>query len=310
MTSRQTLGDRIVQRCRDLGNAICLGLDPRPTLLPEEIVQQCRDEAFDPADELAVHAEASARFCEAVLERIGHRVAAIKPQAAFFEVFLDSGFSAFERVCRRAAATGAIVIGDVKRGDIGSTAAAYASAYLTERRGRPLVDAVTVNPYLGSDGVLPFRDAGLESGRGAFLLVKTSNPSSGDLQDRELDDGLTVCDHVADLVRSWNTPIGASGYGPLGAVVGLTWPEHIVRLRERLAGVTLLVPGYGAQGAGADDVQAAFDGDGQGALISASRSLTFPWAKDGSAPTDWRDRITAALEEMIEALDRARSRGS
>ena len=285
-------GDRVIARCSKVGNPICLGLDPRDALIPEGL-------STDPVERMRV-------FSERVIDLAAEKVAAIKPQAAFFEAWRSPGFAVFEHVCRYARDRGLLVIADVKRGDIGSTAAAYAEAYLTPTSDDPpLADAVTINAYLGSDGVRPFLEAGAAHGRGVFVLVKTSNPSSGELQDRDLAEGGTVCEHMASLVTEWNTPRGESGYGPVGAVVGATYPEHLGRLREQLPGSIILLPGYGAQGAGAEDVVAAFDQRGHGALVSASRSLTFPWAKEGHVPVDWEDRIVTAIDRMREDLGRA-----
>lgn len=282
-------GDRTIARCKQVGNPICLGLDPRLSLLPRGL-------SDDPVDAIRI-------FSERIVDIAADRVAAIKPQAAFFEAWRARGFEVFESVCRRARDRGLIVIADVKRGDIGSTAAAYAEAYLTPTADdAPLADAVTVNAYLGSDGVRPFIDAGSAHGRGVFVLVKTSNPSSGELQDRKLDDGRAVCEHMAGLVTEWNTPRGETGYGPVGAVVGATYPDHLAMLRNQLPGSIILLPGYGAQGAGAADVVTAFDENGVGALVSASRSLTFPWTGEGSAPVDWERRIVQAIDAMNDEL--------
>jgi orotidine-5'-phosphate decarboxylase len=223
---------------------------------------------------------------------------------AFFEALRTEGFRAFEAVCVHARSLGIPVIIDGKRGDIGTTAAAYARAYLeATEKGPPLGDALTVNAWLGSDGVLPFLDAARPHGGGIFVLVKTSNPSSCEVQDLECE-GTPLYEHMATLVRSWNTPIGASGYGPVGAVVGATWPDHLVWLRKLLPGSILLLPGYGAQGAGPEDVVGGFDDEGVGALVSASRSLTFPWATDGAAPRDWEGRVLTVVNEMRRDLAR------
>lgn len=287
----RTFGDRVVERCRKVGNPICLGLDPRVELIPEHL-------GPDPVARMDA-------FCERIIDLVSDKVAAVKPQAAFFEAWGARGFSVFEQVCRRATEKGLIVVADVKRGDIGSTAAAYAHAYLSPRdQDRPLAHAVTVNAYLGSDGVKPFIDAGVGSSRGIFVLVKTSNPSSGELQDRKLDDGKTVSEQMASLVRGWNAQLGESGYGSVGAVVGATYPHHLKTLRDQLPGSILLLPGYGAQGAGASDVVPAFDEQGQGALVSASRSLTFPWAKETTVPEHWEERVLAAVDEMHDELAR------
>ncbi len=287
----RTFGDRVVERCRKVGNPICLGLDPRIELMPE-------GGGDDPVSAIQ-------SFCERVIDLVADKVAAIKPQAAFFEAWRARGFEVFEQVCRYASERGLVVVADVKRGDIGSTAAAYAHAYLAAHGDdEPFAHAVTVNAYLGSDGVRPFTDVGALTARGIFVLVKTSNPSSGEIQDRKIDGGLTVCEQMALLVSEWNEPRGETGYGPVGAVVGATYPQHLATLRGHLPGSILLLPGYGAQGASAEDVVPAFDDQGQGALVSASRSLTFPWAKEGAVPANWENRILSAVAEMHDDLAR------
>ncbi|MAG57906.1 MAG: orotidine-5'-phosphate decarboxylase [Planctomycetes bacterium] len=305
-----TFGDRVIARCREVGAPICLGMDPRPSLLPEAIVTAAHDTVADPDDEVLVVSGAFRLFAERVIDLTGDDIAAFKPQAAFFEAYLTAGFAAFESVCRTAMNRGVLVVADVKRGDIGTTAAAYAQAYLGPcGASSPLADAVTVNAYLGSDGVRPFLDVAVPTDRGIFVLVKTSNPSSGELQDIATGTG-TVAERMAGLVNEWNQPHGTSGYGSVGAVVGATYPEHLKHLRAALPGSILLLPGYGAQGAGADDVAAGFDANGNGALVAASRSLTFPWSKEGPAPADWEDRIVEAVAAMKADLARVFAAGA
>jgi len=284
-----TFGDRTIERCRQVGNPICLGLDPRVELTPEGT-------EGDPV--VAIR-----NFCTEIIDLVANKVAAVKPQAAFFEAWGSRGFAAFEEVCRHARERGLLVVADVKRGDIGTTAEAYAKAFLAARGPAcALADAVTVNGFLGSDGVKPFIATGSDQAAGVFILVKTSNPSSGELQDLRLEDGRTVSEHMASLVREWNQPLGDSGYGPVGAVVGATYPGHLASLREQLPGSILLLPGYGAQGAGAEDIAAGFDANGEGALVSASRSLTYPWSKEGEVPVNWQERVLAAVAEMSSDL--------
>jgi orotidine-5'-phosphate decarboxylase len=208
----------------------------------------------------------------------------VKPQSAFFEAHGAEGVHAFTQVCQYARAAGLLVIADVKRGDIGSTARAYADAFI------PLADAVTVNPYLGSDSVEPFLDACRREGAGIFCLVKTSNPGSADVQDVRLADGRTVWQHVATLVDSWGDDlIGERGFSAVGAVVGATFPHEIAEARELLPRSVFLLPGIGAQGAAPADVGAAFAAGRASALISASRSVIY-----ASRESDWRS--AAALE--------------
>jgi orotidine-5'-phosphate decarboxylase len=261
--------DRLSSLCAERG-PICAGVDPRPARLP--------------ADQDAV------RWGADVCALLGSRVAAIKPQLAFFR----DDWAALERLAPQARAGGAVVIGDAKRGDIGSTATAYAQRIL----GDDLCDAVTLNPYLGGDSLQPWIDAAAEHDKGLFVLVKTSNPGSSDLQDLRLEGGETVCERVARLVdRLGQDHLGASGRSRVGAVVGLTAPVDLIRrLRELMPRAFFLLPGYGAQGGDPAALEAAKDAEGGGVLVSASRSLTLPW--EGQAPSDWRERVASALEAM------------
>ena len=198
---------------------------------------------------------------------------------------------------------GLLMVADVKRGDIGSTAEAYASAYLAPSFGRdPMADACTVNPYLGTDGLHPFVAEADRHGTGLFILAKTSNPSSAELQDLTCDER-EIYKHVGGIVAELNAErLGTSGYGPVGAVVGATWPELLVEKRRICPGTFFLLPGYGAQGAGAADVAGAFDDEGLGGLVTASRSISFPWKAGEPAPDDWEARIVAAAERMRDDL--------
>jgi orotidine-5'-phosphate decarboxylase len=283
---------------------VCVGIDPRAHLLPRQVYP-----AGKSVDGLSVQeiARGFVRFSEAVIEEARGIAGVVKPQVAFFEQYLEAGFDAFVQVCRTASDAGLVVIADVKRSDIGSTAEAYAQAYLApQREKRPLADAVTVNPYLGRDGLDPFLKAAKAHGGGLFVLVKTSNPSSSDYQDRDAG-GRALYEIVADDVEAMNrATAGPDGYGIVGAVVGATHPEELARLRERMKSAWLLVPGYGAQGAGAREAVPAFDSDGFGALINASRTLNYPWGEKSPAPDDWRARIKRAMLEMREELQRAR----
>jgi orotidine-5'-phosphate decarboxylase len=193
----------------------------------------------------------------------------VKPQSAFFEARGWQGVRSFEAVCAYARDAGLLVIADVKRGDIGSTAAAYAAAFA------PHADAATVNPYLGGDAVEPFLDA-CRRGAGIFVLVKTSNPGSGDLQDVRLEDGRRVWERVAELVDRWGSDlVGERGLSSVGAVVGATYPQEVAEARALLPRAPFLLPGVGAQGATAADVAAAFANGPAGGLVSASRSVIF-----------------------------------
>jgi orotidine-5'-phosphate decarboxylase len=223
-----------------------------------------------------------ARFCCEIVEACASHIAAIKPQLAFFEARGLDGMHALVEVLKLARTLGLVTIADAKRGDIGTTSAAYAEAFLGD--GDFACDAITVNPYLGSDALAPFV-ARVRAGRGLFVLVKTSNPSSGEFQDLEAPDH-PLWEAVAERVHGWGSDfIGVEGFTPVGAVVGATYPEHARRARELMPDSLILVPGYGAQGASAEDSIIAARADGLGAIVNASRSLMYAYLKAaGAAP--------------------------
>jgi orotidine-5'-phosphate decarboxylase len=219
----------------------------------------------------------------------------VKPQSAFFEACGPAGMAALQTVLRRAKELGLVTILDAKRGDIASTAAAYAEAAFTALDA----DALTVNPYLGRDAVEPFIAAARRDGRGLFVLVRTSNPGAGLFQNLTCD-GRPLYQHVADAVAAWNgESIGACGLGDVGAVVGATHPAELKLLRERLPDVWFLVPGYGAQGGTAADVRAAFRADGLGAVVNSSRGVTFPFRPDDA---NWEAAVETAVRSAAAEL--------
>ena len=259
---------------------LCVGLDPRLDMLPRSL---------RPGLSLEESASAVERFCLRVLELVAPHAGVVKPQSAFFELLGPPGMTALANVLIAAKARGYVTILDAKRGDIASTATAYANAAF----GGPFAaDALTVNPYLGHDAVTPFIDAATANDCGLFVLVRTSNPGAGRFQDLVCD-GRPLYAHVADAVADWNAPTidPAVGYGAVGAVAGATRPRELAELRARLPGVWLLVPGYGAQGGSASDIRAAYDARGLGAVVNSSRGVTFPFAP-GDA--DWEAKIVAA----------------
>lgn len=243
-----------------------------------------------------------ARFCCEIVEACAPHVAAIKPQLAFFEARGLDGMRALAEVLRFARTRGIITIADAKRGDIGTTSAAYAEAFLGD--GDFGCDAITVNPYLGSDALAPFV-ARVRSGRGLFVLVKTSNPSSGEFQDLEAPQR-PLWEAVAERVHGWGSDfIGADGLTPVGAVVGATYPEHARRARELMPDSIILVPGYGAQGASAEDSVITARSDGLGTIVNASRSLMYAYTKgSGASPGA---AAAEAANAMRLALNRALS---
>ncbi|MDA8167376.1 MAG: orotidine-5'-phosphate decarboxylase [Actinomycetota bacterium] len=265
------------------GSPICVGIDPRLEKMPAPLLDRFRAQAPQGCGcgrkEVA---ECFEEFSAAIIDAVAPHAAAVKLQLACFEQYGPPGFKAFRHLVRRAAKAGLIVIADAKRGDIGLSAQAYSSAFIGSPAGMngPLrgleIDALTVNPLFGQDGLEPFLDDCRRHGKGIFVLVKTSNPGSAQLQDLRLENGSLWYEHLAGLVDGWGAGlIGAEGYSSVGAVVGATHPEAIGRLRQLMPRAFFLLPGYGAQGAGAADVAAAFDCDGLGALVTASRSIIY-----------------------------------
>jgi len=296
--------DRLDSALERLRTPALVGIDPHLDLLPAEFA--VAREAGAPRAERAAAVET---FCKQLLERVAGRVAAVKPQSAFFEQLGADGALAWERVVAHARSLDLLVIGDVKRSDIASTAAAYATAFLeglpgTERES--LCDAITLNPYLGSDSLTPFVEACERSGAGLFVLVRTSNPGSAEFQAHGEP---RLCERVADRVEELGARlIGECGLSSLGAVVGATHPQELQHLRTRLPHSVLLLPGYGAQGASADDIRPAFPDrrrPWRGALINSSRGVAFAWREKRHAGKDWRDAAGAALDDMLRDLSLA-----
>jgi len=280
--------DRLAAAVRAKGTALCVGLDPRWESLPRSV--RARHD-----DTLAGVAAAFEAFCLRALDLVAPLVGVVKPQSAFFEACGPPGMVALQRVLTRASDLGLITILDAKRGDIASTAEAYATAAFRAFAA----DALTVNPYLGRDAVEPFIAAARRDGRGLFVLVRTSNRGGGQFQDLVCD-GRPVYQHVAAAVAAWNGEnLGACGLGQVGAVVGATHPAELRLLREQLPAVWFLVPGYGAQGGTAADVRMALRPDGLGAVVNSSRGVTFPFQPDDPA---WEAAITAATRRAAAEL--------
>ena len=284
MTTPTHFADRLRAAVQTKGAPVCVGLDPVWDKLPEAVT------AEDPVESLR-------SFSMAVLEQVAPIVPCVKPQAACYERYGAAGMGVYHQVVAEAKAMGLVVIGDVKRGDIGTSSAHYAAGLLSGDHG---ADALTVNGYLGLDGVQPFVDAASREGKGLFVLVRTSNPGGDALQSLPLADGRCVSDAVADLVaEAGQTHVGDSGDSLLGAVVGATKPQDAARLRERMPQQIFLVPGYGAQGGGAEDVKACFRPDGSGAIITASRSVIY--AGERSDPR-WAVKVGAAAERLRDEI--------
>jgi orotidine-5'-phosphate decarboxylase len=282
--------DRLLSAIDAKNAPVCVGIDPAYEKFPDELKT-----ATDEATRLA----AMDTFCMTVLDQVAPFVPAVKPQSAYFEALGPVGWELYFKVCAAARERGLIVIGDAKRGDIGSTATAYAAGHLL-RDDSP--DCVTVNGYFGSDGLQPFIDAAVATGKGLFVLVRTSNPSGADLQDVEDASGVKLYERMADYVAGLDTDatVGESGYSCIGAVVGATWPAQAAELRTRMSKQLFLVPGYGAQGATARDCAASFDAAGKGAIVNASRSVIYAFAKDTSRP--WAEAVGAAAKAFAADL--------
>jgi orotidine-5'-phosphate decarboxylase len=282
--------DRLAEAVDRKRSQLLVGLDPRPELLPVEL----RGEAHAGR---AAAAEACARFCRGLVDAVAPYVVGVKLQLAFFEALGADGVRAFEDVCVYARSAGLLVVADGKRGDIGSTARAYADAYLEERDGaEPPVDALTVNPYLGSDSVEPFVAACRRSGTGLFCVVKTTNAGSADIQDLALSDGRPVWQHVAMLVNEWGAGlVGDRGLSSIGAVVGATYPRAVAEARRLMPQAVLLLPGIGAQGATPADVARAFTSGPASALVPVSRSVIYAFRVDGA---DWRKAAAAEAARL------------
>jgi orotidine-5'-phosphate decarboxylase len=291
--------DQLVAAVRRAGNAVCVGLDPRAKKLPAGLLATGNQTAPAVAD-------AFVRFCNGVSDVVAPLVPIVKVQAAFFEEIGPTGMAAMGRVIDHAQARGLLVIVDAKRNDIGSTAEAYARGYLGRGTSAWNADALTVSPYLGDDSLTPFVDVAQERGAGIFVLVKTSNPSGRFLQDL-LANGQALYQHIAAHVEGLAaSAAGHCGYGAVGAVVGATYPEQLVQLRQAMPHTWFLVPGYGSQGGTAADVAAAFDSRGIGAIVNNSRGIIFaherPEFQSRFGDANWQAAVEAATREMIAAL--------
>jgi orotidine-5'-phosphate decarboxylase len=282
---RMTFGDRIAEAVDRKRTQVLVGLDPRPELFPVEL----RGEP---------PAEGAARFCRGIVDAVAPYAVGVKPQLAFFEALGAPGLAAFEEVCEYARAAGLVVLVDGKRGDIGSTARAYAAAYLEPREegAEPVADALTVNPYLGRDSVEPYLAACRRHGRGIFCVVRTSNPGGSEIQDLTLSDGRPLWQHVASLVGEWSAEVvGERGLSSVGAVIGATHPRAVAEARKLLPQSVLLLPGLGAQGATPADVARAFTSGPASALVPVSRAVIYAFRVEGA---DWRKAAAAEAARL------------
>jgi orotidine-5'-phosphate decarboxylase len=293
--------DDLMVRTREIGHPLCAGIDPHLARIPP-LFQQGSMTATDPATPGAVEALALA-----FLDRLAGRVAVVKPQIAFFEQMGSAGLAVLERVMAAARERELLIVLDAKRGDIGSTAEGYARAYL-EPGAAAEADAITLNPYMGLDTLAPFVERAAAYGRGLFVLAKTSNPGSGDLQDRLLEKGGPVYEGVAaslgELADKLKGP--GTGWSSLGIVAGATYPEQAERLRALLPNALFLVPGYGAQGASAAEAVQSFVAGPrglEGGLVNSSRGLLFPEAGEGAETASvWEAAVDEALDRATQEL--------
>ena len=285
--------DRLADAVERKRSQLVVGLDPRVDLLPVELKGEAHLGRAEAAD-------ACARFCRGLVDAVAPYVVAVKPQSAFFEALGADGIRALEEVCAYSRAAGLQVIADAKRGDIGSTARAYATAFLESANGSgPLADALTVNPYLGRDSVDPYLAACRRDGAGIFCVVKTSNQGGAEVQDLALSDGRPVWQQVAELVHEWGEDlVGEHGLSAVGAVIGATHPRAVGEARRLLPRSILLLPGVGAQGATPADVARAFTSGPASALVNVARDVIYAFRVSGM---DWRS--AAAAEASRYARD-------
>lgn len=302
--------NKLVEKIQKTGAPIVVGLDPMLQYIPEEV---CKKAFSEFGETLEGAAEAIWQFNKEIVDNICDLIPAVKPQIAMYEQFGVEGLKAFQRTVEYCKEKDLVVIGDVKRGDIGSTSAAYAAGHL----GKVMVgknsyaafdeDFATVNPYLGSDGVKPFIKVCQEEKKGIFVLVKTSNPSSGEFQDR-LIDGRPLYEHVGEKVAEWGAECMGDSYSYVGAVVGATYPEMGKVLRKIMPKAYILVPGYGAQGGKGADLVHFFNEDGLGAIVNSSRGIIAAWQQEkyekfGAA--HFGEASRAAVLEMKEDIAQA-----
>ena len=298
--------DNLIKKIQETGNPTVMGLDPRYEMIPEVVRNKYADDNLDGV------AGAILEYNKELIDNTYDIIPAIKPQLAFYEMYGVQGMIAFKETCKYAKEKGMMVIADAKRGDIGSTAKGYSNAYLGQITfGEESInvfdniDFLTVNPYLGVDSIKPFVEDCIKYNKGIFVLVKTSNPSSGELQDLKLENGQTVYEHVANLVEEWGKDLrGEYGYSSVAAVVGATYPEQLKEIRKKAPHTYFLIPGYGAQGGKAEDIALGFDKNGLGGIVNASRSLMCAYKSD-----KWKDKFSeedygkATRAEALEMRD-------
>ena len=299
---------KLIEKIQKTKAPICVGLDPMLSYIPEHVTKKAFAEF---GETLEGAAEAIWQFNKEIVDATCDLIPSVKPQIAMYEQFGLPGLAAYDKTVKYCQEKGLIVIGDVKRGDIGSTSAAYATGHLgTVQVGSQTLSGfnteyITVNPYLGTDGVKPFVDVCNQCDRGIFVLVKTSNPSSGEFQDR-LIDGRPLYELVAEKVVEWGDASMDGAYSNVGAVVGATYPEMSKVLRKLMPRTYFLVPGYGAQGGTAEDLKYCFNEDGLGTVVNSSRGIIAAYKKDAYAkfgPKHFGEASRQAVIDMIADIN-------
>lgn len=302
--------DKLIEKIKKTGAPVVVGLDPMLSYVPEHIQKESFAEY---GETLEGAADAIWKFNKAIVDATYDLIPAVKPQAAMYEQFGVEGMRAFQKTVAYCHEKDLVVIGDVKRGDIGSTSSAYAAGHLGKVRvgSRTYApfdeDFITVNPYLGTDGIKPFADVCREEKKGLFILVKTSNPSGGEFQDR-LIDGKPLYEHVAEKVADWGADCMGDSYSYIGAVVGATYPEIGKVLRKVMPKSFILVPGYGAQGGKGKDLVHYFNEDGLGAVVNSSRGIIAAYRQEayaGFGAGNFADASRQAVIDMIEDIGSA-----
>ena len=286
--------DKLIDRIKETNNPTVIGIDPKYDMIPE-----CIKNKYE--QNMEGVAKAIEEFNKALIDATFDIIPAVKINIAFYEMYGLEGMKVFEETCKYAKEKGMLVMADIKRGDIGSTSKAYSNAFLGrtqigEKEEKIYdVDFVTLNPYMGIDSIKPFIEDCKKYNKGAFIIVKTSNPSSGDLQDLKLENGEEVYTRVAKLVEEWGEDLrGKYGYSSISAVVGATYPKQLKDLRKTAPHTFFLIPGYGAQGGKAEDIALGFDSNGIGGIVNSSRGLMCAYKSDL-----WKDKYTE--ERFAEA---------
>ncbi len=303
--------DRLIEKIAEKQNPTVAGLDPKLDYVPAYIKEECFSKY---GKNLEGASQALLQFNKGLIDKLYDIVPAVKPQAAYYEMYGWQGVKVLAETIKYAKSKDMFVITDGKRNDIGSTMEAYAAAHLGETNveGETIeafgADALTVNGYLGSDGIKPLLNICKAKDKGIFVLVKTSNPSSGELQNLTLsENGKTIYEHMGKMCENWGKELtGKYGYSGVGAVVGATYPEQLKELREKLSTTFFLVPGYGAQGGGADDVKFAFDKNGLGAVINSSRGIMCAYKKQDVKEEEYaeaaRNEAIKMKEEILDVI--------